>query len=64
LVEEQDSRDSQAYVECFLERAIVHDEGKNHKGKVEILQWIERSDREYHTELKPLRYEVREVEIY
>lgn len=57
LIEAQNSHDSHAYVECFSESAIVHDEGKTHKGKAEIRQWIERSDNEYHTELKPLNYE-------
>lgn len=62
LIAAQNSHDSQAYVECFSETAIVHDEGKTHKGKAEIRQWIERSDREYHTELKPLNYEETEAE--
>ena len=57
LIAAQNSHDSLAYVECFSASAIVHDEGKTHKGKAEIRQWIERSDREYHTELKPLNYE-------
>ncbi len=57
LVEAQNSHDSQAYVECFSETAIVHDEGKTHRGKAEIKKWIEQTDNEYHTELKPLKYE-------
>lgn len=62
LVEAQNSHDSQAYVECFSDTAIVHDEGKTHKGKSEIQSWIEQSDREYHTELTPLNYEGTETE--
>jgi hypothetical protein len=62
LVEAQNSHDSQAYVACFSESAIVHDEGKTHKGKAEIQQWIEKSDSEYHTELKPLNYKETETE--
>jgi replication fork clamp-binding protein CrfC len=62
LIEAQNSHDSQAYVECFSETAIVHDEGKTHKGKAEIRQWIERSDNEYHAKLKPLNYEETKAE--
>ncbi|WP_256010186.1 nuclear transport factor 2 family protein [Desertivirga xinjiangensis] len=57
LIEAQNSFDSQAYADCFTETAIVHDEGKTHKGKAEIQQWIENSNREYQAVLKPLRYE-------
>lgn len=62
LVEAQNTHDSLAYVECFTATAIVHDEGKTHKGKKEIQEWIEKSDREYHTELTPLNYEGTETE--
>ncbi|TFF37257.1 nuclear transport factor 2 family protein [Mucilaginibacter psychrotolerans] len=57
LVAAQNNHDSQAYVACFSDAAIVHDEGKTHQGKAEIRQWIARSDHEYHTELKPLTFE-------
>lgn len=57
LIAAQNRHNSEAYVACFSDTAIVHDEGKTHKGKAEIQQWIERSDREYHTELKPLAFE-------
>ena len=60
LVEAQNRHDSEAYSECFSETAIVHDEGKTYEGKAEIRQWIEKSHREYHTELKPLGYQEKE----
>jgi len=62
LVEAQNNHDSQAYVECFTETAIVHDEGKTHKGKSAIRQWIEDADRKYQAALKPLTYEETEAE--
>lgn len=62
LIAAQNNHDSQAYVACFSDTAIVHDEGKAHKGKSEIQRWIEKSDREYHTELTPLNYQGTETE--
>lgn len=62
LIVAQNSYDSQAYIECFTDTAIVHDEGKTHKGKAEIQRWIENSNREYQTVLKPLNYEKTEAE--
>jgi len=60
LVKAQNSHNSEAYTDCFSETAIVHDEEKTYEGKAEIRQWIEQSDREYHTELKPLGYKEQE----
>lgn len=57
LVEAQNSFDSRSYVECFSKSAIVHDEGKTHRGKAEILRWIEDSNQKYRATLKPLSYE-------
>lgn len=62
VVEAQNNHDSQTYVSCFSAQAIVHDEGKTHKGKAEIQRWIEESDREYHSELKPLSYKETDTE--
>jgi ketosteroid isomerase-like protein len=57
LVEAQNNHDSIAYVNCFSETAVVFDEGKTHRGKREIQQWIEHSDQQYRTVLKPMSYE-------
>ncbi len=57
LIEAQNSHNSLAYVECFSETAIVQDEGQTHRGKAEIRQWIEKSNSEYQSVLKPLGYE-------
>ena len=57
FVETQNTYDSGAYIECFTENAIVHDEGKTHTGKAEIRQWIEEANEKYKSVMKPLRYE-------
>lgn len=33
FIETQNNQDGKAYVECFTDSAIVHDEGKTHTGK-------------------------------
>jgi len=57
LIEAQNNHDSKAYVDCFSETAIVHDEGKTHSGKAQIQKWIEHSNREYQSVMKPLSFE-------
>lgn len=56
LIRAQNNFDSEAYAHCFSETALVFDEGKTHKGKMAIQQWIEKSNREYRTVMKPLEY--------
>lgn len=56
LVKAQDNFDSIAYANCFTENAIVFDEGKTHKGKKEIKDWIEKANEEYQATMKPLEY--------
>jgi hypothetical protein len=57
FVETQNTFDCEAYVACFTETAIVHDEGKVHTGKEEIKTWIEHANEAYQTSMKPLDYE-------
>ncbi|RYD58609.1 MAG: nuclear transport factor 2 family protein [Sphingobacteriales bacterium] len=57
FVETQNNYDSKSYVDCFTDSAIVHDEGKTHKGKTEILHWIEDANERYRSSMKPLKYE-------
>ena len=57
LIEAQNSFNSQAYTACFTESAIVHDEGKTHRGKGEILAWIEESNEKYRSVMKAMDYE-------
>lgn len=62
LVEAQNNHDSKAYAACFTETAIVHDEGKTHRGKSQVQQWNEHSNQQYQTVLKPLNYQENEGE--
>jgi hypothetical protein len=57
FVETQNSHNSKAYVECFTDLAIVHDEGKTHNGKTAIRQWIEEANEQYQSSMVPLKYE-------
>jgi ketosteroid isomerase-like protein len=56
LANAQNNFDSVAYANCFTETAIVFDEGKNHRGKKEIQQWIKKANEEYQAVMKPLEY--------
>jgi hypothetical protein len=60
LVKAQDNFDSKAYTDCFSETAVVHDEGKIHRGKTEIQNWIEKANKEYQVVMKPLEYSDKE----
>ncbi|MNK52706.1 hypothetical protein D3C87_716480 [compost metagenome] len=56
LTKAQNSFDSVAYSNCFSETAVVFDEGKTHRGKMEIQQWIEKANEAYQAVMKPLEY--------
>ncbi|WP_256006914.1 nuclear transport factor 2 family protein [Pedobacter deserti] len=57
FIETQNSYDSKSYTECFTESAIVHDEGKVHRGKEEIRRWIEHSNEAYQSSMELVDYE-------
>ena len=56
LVQAQNNLDASAYVDCFDETALVHDEGENHKGKAEIRGWIKQANAKYQTRMEPLHF--------
>ncbi len=56
LIKAQNHFDSSAYADCFTETAVVFDEGKTHKGKTEIKDWIEKAAHQYKVVTKPLEY--------
>lgn len=56
LVNAQNDFDSTAYADCFTETAVVFDEGKTHRGKTEIKNWIENANHTYKAVMKPLAY--------
>ena len=60
LVEAQNNHDAVAYSSLFSENAEVFDEGKNHIGKEAIQKWIEKSNQQYQTTLKPIGYKEEE----
>ena len=56
LIKAQDNYDAAAYAGCFTETSIVFDEGKTHKGKKEIQEWIAAANEEYKAVMKPVGY--------
>lgn len=60
LAKAQNNLDSVAYSNCFSETALVFDEGKIHKGKKAIQQWIKKANEQYQTVMKPLAYSAKD----
>jgi ketosteroid isomerase-like protein len=54
-IEGKNAYDVEATLACFSEDAVVHDEGKDHRGKPKIKSWIEETIRKYQDQLRPLR---------
>ena len=54
LVIAQNNFDSVAYANCFSETAVVVDEGKTHTGRKAIQEWIDDSNKNYKSVMKPL----------
>lgn len=62
LVKTQNNFNSVAYANCFSETAEVFDEGKTHKGRKEIEQWIADANKRYEATMKPISFEEKETE--
>ena len=56
LVNAQNNFDSTKYANCFVETAVVFDEGKTYNGKREIENWIKKANEDYQVKMKPLEY--------
>ena len=56
LIKAQNEFDAVAYANLFSETAEVFDEGKTHKGRTEIERWINHSNNNYKSIMKPLEY--------
>lgn len=56
LIKAQDNFDSVAYANCFSETGVMCDEGKTHKGRVEIQHLIEEANQKYRSVMRPLGY--------
>ena len=56
LTKAQNEFDAVTYANLFSETAEVFDEGKTHKGRLEIERWIDHSNKNYQAVIKPLEY--------
>ncbi len=56
LIKAQNEFDAVTYANLFSETAEVFDEGKTHKGRLEIERWIDNSNKNYKSVMKPLEY--------
>lgn len=56
LIKAQNEFDAVTYANLFSETAVVFDEGKTHNGRLEIEQWIDHSNKNYQSIMKPLEY--------
>jgi len=54
VVAAQNRFDSEAYANCFSEKAVVFDEGKTHTGRKAVEEWIDESNKKYKSVMKPL----------
>ena len=60
LVEAQNSHDGAAYASLFSDSAVVFDEGQSYQGRAAIQRWIEKSNEENQTVLRPLGFQQNE----
>jgi hypothetical protein len=56
LIKAQNEFDAMTYANLFSETAVVFDEGKTHKGRLEIERWIDHSNKNYQSVMQPLEY--------
>ena len=56
LIKAQNEFDAVTYANLFSETAEVFDEGKMHRGRLEIERWIDHSNKNYKSVMKPLEY--------
>jgi hypothetical protein len=56
LVTTQNNFDSAAYAACFSGTAVVFDEGKTHRGRKEIAQWIQEANQKYRATMEPVDF--------
>lgn len=56
LIKAQNEFDAMTYANLFSETAVVFDEGKMHNGRPEIKRWIDHSNKNYQSVMKPLEY--------
>lgn len=52
LITAQNDHNSHAFAEVFSNNALVHDEGKEYRGKAAIKAWNENTNKKYNTRLE------------
>ena len=62
-IEAKNAYDVNAALACFSEHAVVHDEGKDHRGKPAINEWIQETIRKYRDHLRPIRSTEKDAEV-
>jgi hypothetical protein len=50
----EEAKDAQALSRCFVEGGIVHDEGRDYRGRAVIQRWKEQADAKYCYVLQPI----------
>ena len=58
LIQAQADFDSKTYADCFSDTAIVFDENQTHTGHEEIMQWNEKTNAKYQTQLEPIEFSI------
>lgn len=55
FIKASNDHNSDTYISCFTDNAVVQDEGKDIQGTKAIKEWNEWSSNEYHTTLEVMR---------
>ena len=63
FIKASNESDQSAFVKCFTENAIHHDEGETHTGRREIGEWFMESKIKYQQQMKPVSFEENGNEI-
>ncbi|SRR6266498_3934185 len=62
-VDASNTHDVQSILACFLDDALVHDEGETLQGKTAIEGWIVKTIEKYQFQFKPVNITSRDTEI-
>ena len=62
-VDASNAHDVKSIVACFADNALVHDEGKDFRGKKVIEDWITRTIEKYKFQFKPVTFREDNAEV-
>ena len=62
-VDASNAHDVKSVVACFADNALVHDEGKDFRGKKVIEDWITRTIEKYKFQFKPVTFREDNAEV-